>query len=44
MTSNVPGVGQGWMGKKRPGMGGECPGLLIQGGAEEEERDEGLIG
>lgn len=41
MTSNVPGLGQGWMGekkkKKRPGMGGKCMMALIQGGDDDDD-------
>lgn len=43
MTSNVPGLDQGWMGekkKKRPGMGGKCMMALIQGGDDDDDDDE----
>lgn len=41
MTSNVPGLGQGWMGGgKRPGMGGKCMMALIQGGDDDDDDDE----
>ena len=36
---------RGWMGEEEAANGGrECLRLLIQGGAEDEERDEGLSG